>query len=537
MRHGIYKTVFALVGIVASFTYSTAVFAEDCRSEYQNLQSVNQRFVAEACGGQSGLDENAVCDAIVDELLQASIALQACFGLNEESWFFTPETPGRISCDEFKLFVLYGPPSNCLYAAWWEEKPYSLWCIGTFERAVEEMDSRPPDYITDFNLIENYCGLADIDYDEILSAVSSLPSESSDVPIADDDFIDTISSSSPDTEMEFVEAFVDVAPTEIDLSAGIEAVERALFSLDWGIPTDSETLQVQLFGGEDVTSKISVGGGGKTYGGLDTRPSFIDIVPFSATLPYDYPIEFKDFYPTGDFFQRVPISDDFFVNLSWSVEGAQLIFKRDESKVKIDIAPQSKIEFKIVDELKESGLTDKQLDELAGTDPDGGFFDYISDFFGNAEDVIITTVFGEERIQTDGSKGIVPIPVSEEGIAAFEKNTDYTFAYNSDTRITSVEVYDGSVDLVDINTGTVLATVESQYGSPIARADIAADRMISKKTAIPQSQWPAFVAKHQKGRSGVWLYVFGIAILGAAMYLAHRKKDAIMKIIKKQPTQ
>ena len=79
--------------------------------------------------------------------------------------------------------------------------------------------------------------------------------------------------------------------------------------------------------------------------------------------------------------------------------------------------------------------------------------------------------------------------------------------------------------------------MSSSYGSPIKRIEVASDGAMVEKIAIPQSEWPAFVAAHQKSRSGVWLYVFGIAILGAAAYLAYHKKDEIMKIIKKQPTQ
>ena len=123
------------------------------------------------------------------------------------------------------------------------------------------------------------------------------------------------------------------------------------------------------------------------------------------------------------------------------------------------------------------------------------------------------------------------------GYGVSHKKTAYGIAHDPESGKSVIEIYDGEIEIFDRQTGKVLASLSTIFGADIKRIEIDADGNMKEKIAIPQSEWSAFVAKHQKNRSGVWLYVFGIAIIGAAAYLAYRNKDEIMKIIKKQPTQ
>ena len=58
-----------------------------------------------------------------------------------------------------------------------------------------------------------------------------------------------------------------------------------------------------------------------------------------------------------------------------------------------------------------------------------------------------------------------------------------------------------------------------------------------EKVAIPQSQWADFVLKNQEKTSRAWLWIILATATAVVGYLAYRKKDALMKFFKKQPTQ
>ena len=146
--------------------------------------------------------------------------------------------------------------------------------------------------------------------------------------------------------------------------------------------------------------------------------------------------------------------------------------------------------------------------------------------------VNVTEIIGKEHVKVAGSRETVTVPVSPTFVTALDRHTDYTFAYDAKTKITSVEVYDGNVDVVDLNTGNILAKLVSSYGSPIARADVAADRTVVIKTAIPKSEWPAFVATHSQkpaSHSNLWLWAVIMILLGGGFWIY--EKGILKKLI------
>lgn len=133
---------------------------------------------------------------------------------------------------------------------------------------------------------------------------------------------------------------------------------------------------------------------------------------------------------------------------------------------------------------------------------------------------------------------LIPLQAaSETGVGCITKGTDYGIAYYPETKQTIVEIYDGAIDVADLNMKKVFTTLSTSYGKQIKSVEVAEDKTNVEKTAIPQSEWPAFVAKQQKIRSGNWLYMLWVGLLGATAYFVYRKKDAILNMIKKQPIQ
>ena len=127
---------------------------------------------------------------------------------------------------------------------------------------------------------------------------------------------------------------------------------------------------------------------------------------------------------------------------------------------------------------------------------------------------------------------------SETGVAPITKGTDYGVAYYPESKQTVIEIYDGGIDIVDLNTKKILATLSTSYGAQIKSIEVAEDKTIVEKIAIPRSEWDAFAAKAEKGGlSAAWLWGAALLLIGGIGYLAYRKKDALMKFFKKQPTQ
>ena len=100
-----------------------------------------------------------------------------------------------------------------------------------------------------------------------------------------------------------------------------------------------------------------------------------------------------------------------------------------------------------------------------------------------------------------------------------------------------IELYDGDVEITDWVTRQKLATVTNSFGSPIKRMEIDANGNLKEQIAIPQTEWADFVLKSQEKSSSAWLWILLIAVAGGGVgYLVYRKKDALMKMIKREPT-
>jgi hypothetical protein len=131
-------------------------------------------------------------------------------------------------------------------------------------------------------------------------------------------------------------------------------------------------------------------------------------------------------------------------------------------------------------------------------------------------------------------------PASETGVMLGTKGTDYGLAYNPENQITSVEIYDGTIEIIDESSEKILATLTTTYGNEIKRAEVTKDKNVEQKIAIPGSEWEAFsksqakpTAEEQQGISktgkGVWMFILLIIFLGGGFWLY--KKGLLKKIL------
>ncbi|MBI2035929.1 MAG: hypothetical protein HYT12_04620 [Candidatus Liptonbacteria bacterium] len=124
------------------------------------------------------------------------------------------------------------------------------------------------------------------------------------------------------------------------------------------------------------------------------------------------------------------------------------------------------------------------------------------------------------------------------GYGVSHKKTAYGIAHDPENGKSVIEIYDGEIEIFDRQTGKVLASLSTVFGADIKRIEIDAGGIMTEKIAIPQSEWVAFVAKTEKGTlSTAWRWGAAILIIGSIGYFVYRKKDAFMKLFKKQPMQ
>jgi len=162
---------------------------------------------------------------------------------------------------------------------------------------------------------------------------------------------------------------------------------------------------------------------------------------------------------------------------------------------------------------------------------------------------VVAEVGAGKAIYVAGWTAADTLSVSSDFVAAFDdvgvrhKKTAYGVAIDPRSGKKIIEIYDGEIDVFDTKTGAVLATLSTTFGAEIKRVEIGRDGAIKRQIAIPKSEWPAFVAKHQKSRSGrsggsgAGRGFFLFAIFGAAAYFAYRKRDTILNMVKKLPMQ
>tara|TARA_Y100000310_G_C20626384_1_gene786135 strand:+ start:37 stop:1314 length:1278 start_codon:yes stop_codon:yes gene_type:complete len=121
-------------------------------------------------------------------------------------------------------------------------------------------------------------------------------------------------------------------------------------------------------------------------------------------------------------------------------------------------------------------------------------------------------------------KGVIQLnPASETGVAPITKGTDFGMHYDPETKITVVEVYDGTVDVTFKSTNEV-KTISSSYGSEIKRVNVDQNGAMEEKTAIPKDEWevlpeqpvqeqPEEQPVQEDKKDGKWITYFLIAIL------------------------
>lgn len=109
--------------------------------------------------------------------------------------------------------------------------------------------------------------------------------------------------------------------------------------------------------------------------------------------------------------------------------------------------------------------------------------------------------------------------------------TDLGVTYDKETGIAIWEIYDGSIQITHAGTGET-RTIATTYGEPIKRLLAFQDGASEEQTAIPKSEWQNFAAKQQKTGSGIWAWVLAILSIAGIGYLAYRKKDRILGILK-----
>lgn len=83
-------------------------------------------------------------------------------------------------------------------------------------------------------------------------------------------------------------------------------------------------------------------------------------------------------------------------------------------------------------------------------------------------------------------------------VKILNKETDFGISYDPETKKIVVEIYDGKITVMVKGEENILA---SSYGLPIKRMEIEKDGTIVEKTAIPKSEWSAFLASQQKSQA------------------------------------
>ncbi|OGZ06816.1 MAG: hypothetical protein A3C13_00715 [Candidatus Lloydbacteria bacterium RIFCSPHIGHO2_02_FULL_50_11] len=140
---------------------------------------------------------------------------------------------------------------------------------------------------------------------------------------------------------------------------------------------------------------------------------------------------------------------------------------------------------------------------------------------------------GELRFKVEEGDYKTDLRPATPNSTASPAGTDFGVSYDKGTDTTIWEIYDGGLEITSTKTGEV-KTIFSSYGSPIKRIKVANDGLMVETTAIPRSEWGAFVAKTKNGGSPVaWQWIAALLIIGSIGYLTYRKKDMLIKIFKK----
>lgn len=134
---------------------SSSVYAQssDCKQKYKDWVSTCEKDVT-VCNECQGSNKNPVCDKAcndsVDKCIQAQDTLDACLGVDRKTWMLEPQTPGHLTCDEWKKLSMLGAAQNCTDLAW-KSDTGGVWCSASIDEGIRRASEVPPDYIFDFD--------------------------------------------------------------------------------------------------------------------------------------------------------------------------------------------------------------------------------------------------------------------------------------------------------------------------------------------------------------------------------------------------
>ncbi len=144
-------TFFAFL-LLANFSNAYAQSA-DCRQKYKDWVSTCEKDVT-VCNECQGNNKNPVCDKAcndsVDKCIQAQDTLDACLGVDRKTWMLEPQTPGHLTCDEWKKLSMLGAAQNCPDLSW-QSQNGGAWCSASIDEGIRRTGKVPPDYIFDFD--------------------------------------------------------------------------------------------------------------------------------------------------------------------------------------------------------------------------------------------------------------------------------------------------------------------------------------------------------------------------------------------------
>ncbi|MCL5970150.1 MAG: hypothetical protein M1450_01440 [Patescibacteria group bacterium] len=115
----------------------------------------------------------------------------------------------------------------------------------------------------------------------------------------------------------------------------------------------------------------------------------------------------------------------------------------------------------------------------------------------------------------------------QNGFVVAEEGADLGIFNNTNSGLSTVEVYNGSVTVK--NSQGQSRTISAVYGGQINRIEVGKDGVMTEKIAIPQSEWEAFLASNQKkekeinlGRNLSMIPIVVVLAMGGLIFFLYR---------------
>lgn len=108
------------------------------------------------------------------------------------------------------------------------------------------------------------------------------------------------------------------------------------------------------------------------------------------------------------------------------------------------------------------------------------------------------------------------------------RGTDFSVAYDPETGMSVWEIYDGTIEVTNEETGETV-TMSSAYGEPIKRLEAGDDGTFTRKVAVPKDEWRR-MNKTGLAKNLIVLYVASaVLLLIATTYFIIKKKKLIKR--------